>query len=752
MADFDTNRGAKTKAKDSHKDILAQARKDWDAAEERERHNIKLAYEDLEFLAGDEYAQWDSKALKERADEGRPTLQINQLPQFVHQITGDIRQMKPAIKVVPVDSEADEKIAEKLGGLIRYIENRSDASAIYFRTADSQVACGIGHWRVLTELANSTSTYAIELRIGPIEDGVAVLWDPDAILPTREDGRYCFVPVDMSRNAFEAKHPGIKPDEFDDATWAQNATWSTEDTVRVAEYWVKKPTKKLLAIALNGAISDVTEADESVLAFHRSQGSRVEWQDTHKVCRYLITASAVLEGPVDWPGRYIPIVPVVGEEHRIGRKLIRNGIVRHAKDPQRMSNYFHSAHTEIVALQPKAPFVGTELNFAKYQSLWESANTKANPYLVYEPDQKNGGAPPQRVAPPVSSQGVLDGLMMSKEDLRSVVGIYDASLGKQSNETSGKAILARQHEGDVGSYLYIDNFARAVRHTGTILNDLIPKIYDTERTIRIMGEDGKIDVMEINKANGLDPETGETAYENDLTVGAYDVVAQIGPSFSTRREEARESMVEFVRSAPETGPLILDLIAKAQDWPMHDDIAKRLRATLPPKIIQLEAMEKQGATPEQIDQFLSQGQEPPPDPKIIQIQAKAEHDAAKLQADQELNAAKLQSEQQAQMVQFQLEMKRMAEESQARQEQFMMDMQKTLLDVRAKIEIAQIQAGVGMHTTIVDAENQALDRDSQAQMAADERNSREAIEAHKIDTAAQTAKYQADNRPQPAQK
>jgi hypothetical protein len=267
-----------------------------------------------------------------------------------------------------------------------------------------------------------------------------------------------------------------------------------------------------------------------------------------------------------------------------------------------------------------------------------------------------------------------------------------------------------------------------------------------------MGEDGKIDVMEINKANGLDPETGETAYENDLTVGAYDVVAQIGPSFSTRREEARESMVEFVRSAPETGPLILDLIAKAQDWPMHDDIAKRLRATLPPKIIQLEAMEKQGATPEQIDQFLSQGQEPPPDPKIIQIQAKAEHDAAKLQADQELNAAKLQSEQQAQMVQFQLEMKRMAEESQARQEQFMMDMQKTLLDVRAKIEIAQIQAGVGMHTTIVDAENQALDRDSQAQMAADERNSREAIEAHKIDTAAQTAKYQADNRPQPAQK
>ena len=168
------------------KSILAQARKDWDAAEQRERHNIRLAYEDLEFLAGDELSQWPSRQRKERENDGRPTLQINQLPQFVHQITGDIRQLRPSIKVVPVDSAADEQIADLRGGLIRYIENRSDAAAIYFRAADSQVACGIGHWRVATEYADS-STFNQEIRIAPIEDGVAVLWDPDAILPTREE-------------------------------------------------------------------------------------------------------------------------------------------------------------------------------------------------------------------------------------------------------------------------------------------------------------------------------------------------------------------------------------------------------------------------------------------------------------------------------------------------------------------------------------------------------------------------------------
>jgi hypothetical protein len=708
-------------AKPGPKDILAQARRDWTAAYEREKINIELAYDDLKFLGGEDLAQWDEAQRKAREVEGRPTLQVNQLPQFVHQITGDIRQMKPAIKVVAVDSEADEKIADIRGGLIRYVENRSDASAIYFRTADSQVACGIGHWRVLTEYADN-STFNQEIRIGPIEDGVSVLWDPDAILPMREDGRFCFVPVDMSAEAYKAKYPDTNPTEFADHQWSYNAAWCSEDYVRVSEYWVKKPAKKRLALLPDGAIADVTDADPSALQFYTSRGARIEERDSVTICRYLITAADVLEGPVEWPGRFIPIVPVVGQEIRIGRKLIRKGIVRDAKDPQRMSNYFHSTHTETVALQPKAPYMATEINVAKYQEVWQQANTKNFPYLPYEPDKGNGGAAPQRVQPPVSSSGVLEGLTMAKEDLRSVIGIYDAGLGRQSNETSGKAILARQKEGDVGSYLYIDNFSRAVRHTGNIINDLIPHIYDTERTIRIMGEDGKIDVMEINKANGLDPNSQETIYDKDITVGSYDVVATVGPSYSTRREEAREGMVEFVRAAPEAGALILDLIAKAQDWPMSEDIAKRMRATLPPQIMQLEAMEKQGATPEQIDQFLTQQQQPPPDPKMV-----------KVEQDGQLGMAKLQSEQQQFMATMEINMRKAQEDSARRQDELMASIQKMFLDSQTRIEVAQIAAGVGVHKIVTDAgneqasmmldhHNQALDREHDTAMTVHQTN------------------------------
>jgi len=305
-----------------------------------------------------------------------------------------------------------------------------------------------------------------------------------------------------------------------------------------------------------------------------------------------------------------------------------------------------------VALQPKAPFLVTETNVAKYQSTWEQANTKNFPYLPYEPDTRNGGAAPQRVQPPVSSQGILDGLAMAREDLRAVIGIYDAGLGRPSNERSGKAILARQREGDVGSYLYIDNFARAVRQTGNIINDLIPHVYDTERTIRIMGEDGKIDVMAINKMQGIDPASGETVFAHDITAGSYDVVATMGPSYTTRREEAKDGMTSFIQAAPQTAPLVLDLIAKAQDWPMADDIAKRMRATLPPKILQLEAMEKAGATPEQIDQFLA-NEPPPPDPKLV-----------KVQQDGELAIAKMLAEEPAAMAAL-LELRRMAEDSNA---------------------------------------------------------------------------------------
>lgn len=574
---------------------------------DRERDNIEKAYEDLSFCWDDK--QWDDTAKKTRTDEERPCLVVNRLPQFVHQVTGDMRQMKPSIRVVGVDSRSDKDTAETIAGMIRYIENRSDATRIYTSGADSQVSCGIGAWRVTTEYA-AESTFNQEIRIVGVDDAVAIAWDPDAILPTKEDAKWWIVPVDMSREAFKEQYPDASIEDFSDAATEHEQGWFASDFVRVAEYWVKKPFKRTLALFPDGAIVDLTDKPEQA-AEATAKGAKVEERDGFNVCRYLITARHVLEGPTDWPGMYIPIVPAVGEEIRIGRRVVRRGLVRSAKDPQRMFNYFCSAQAEVTALQPKAPYLGTETNFKKYEEVWQTANTKAHPFLPYEPDPKNGGQFPTRVAPPVSSQGISEGIALAAENMKAVIGIYDASLGARSNETSGKAIMARQREGDTGTFVYIDNWSAAIAHTGKIIIDLLPHIYDTERMIRIMGDDGKIDLKWINRAVGMqvqDPETGEMtmqqSVENDLTVGAYDVVLKTGPSYTTKREEAREGMIEFIRSAPDIAPVVLDLVAKAQDWPLSEEFAQRLEAVAPPPVQKLIANQKK----EQGDEV------PPPEP------------------------------------------------------------------------------------------------------------------------------------------
>lgn len=563
-------------------DLVREALQRYQDGRERDRENIDDGYEDLAFRA-DGRNQWPEEIKREREAEGRPIIAVNKIPQFVRQVTGDMRQMRPAIKVVPVDDRGDRETAETMAGMIRYIENRSDAQQqVYAPATDSQVCAGIGHWMVGTEYAGAT-TFNQEIRISLIEDGLGVVWDPDAVMLTREDAMWCHVPVDMSLTAYKAKWPDAAEDPFPsiDSKWYEG--WFSDDSIRVSMYFVKKPTKRLLLLSSDGSVIDLTDEpnrDEIVEAAAQA-GDRAEWRDSVKVCSYLISASAVLDGPTEIPGTLIPVVPVIGEEVRVGRRIYRQGIVRPLKDPQRMYNYFRSAQTETVALQPKAPFIGTQKNFERYESRWNSANAKNWPYLVYDPDQQNGGAMPQRVAPPVSSQGINEGVLQAADDMKAVSGIYDASLGARSNETSGVAINARQREGDTGTYLFLDNFALALKHTGRIIIGMIPEVYDTERMIRIVGEDGKMDLAHINKAAMIN---GQEIVLNDMTSGSYDVALDTGPSYTTKREQAKTGMLEFVKMVPQAAPIIGDLVAKAQDWPLADEIGKRLELVLPPPI------------------------------------------------------------------------------------------------------------------------------------------------------------------------
>lgn len=573
-------------------DIVKAALRLYDAAYERDEQNILDGYDDLEFRAGN---HWPTDIENERVSEGRPVEKINQIPQYVRQVTGDMRQMRPAIKVVPTDDEGTDEGGEAMAGVIRYIENRSDAPGIYFQGADSQVTCGMGAWRIITEYAGE-STFNQELRIAPIEDALGVLWDEDSVLPTREDAMECLIPVDMATTKFKKLYPDATAADFapqgTDAGGSQH-DWTSEDKVRVGEYWFKRKTKRTMALMPDGSVEDMTGASADKIAYLQQEGVRIEKRDSCKVFRALVTASEVLEGPEEWPGSYIPIIPVIGEEIRIGRRIVRHGVVRYMKPVQRIYNYMVSADIEVTALQPKAPFIGTEKNFQEYQDVWETANSKNHAYLPYTPDPANGGIAPQRVQPPVSSQGIATGIERAQRDFQTVTGIYNASLGARSNETSGKAITARDRQGDTGTFVYPDNWTRAIGYTGKILVDLIPKIYDTARVLRIVGEDGKVEKIEINQVQAVDMESGQMRLFNDVTSGSYDVTIQMGPSYATKREEAREGMTAFMQGNPNIAPLIADLYAKAQDWPLADEIGERLEVTLPAPIRAMKA-EKEG--------------------------------------------------------------------------------------------------------------------------------------------------------------
>lgn len=594
--------------------IHAQAMEEYARDYEHERANIEEAYSDLAFMRGEIEDQWDKAALDAR--KGRPTHVINEIPQFVRQVTGDMRQAKPGIKVVPVDSNADPKTAEVLAGIVRYVENRSYAQSIYTQAADSQVAAGIGHWRVLTEYASST-TFNQELRIGSIPDGIAVVWDADAALPTREDAMHCFVPVDLSLAKFKANWPDAKSEGFEIKEGTPLYDWRGSDFIRVAEYWVKKPIKRLLVMGPDGSVDDLTTmmdgrdaaGKRAAIAQLQAEGFRAEWRDSFKIVQYKITCAEVLEEN-EWPGLHIPIIPVLGIEIPIGRTVYRHGIVRYAKEPQRMLNYYASAETEVIALQPKAPWIGTETHFSSHYDIWETANTENHPFLEYTPDAM-APAGPQRVPPPVASQAIQLGRQQASEKLRAVIGIYDASLGARSNETSGIAIRRRDAQADTGTFVYHANFSLAIQRTGQIIVDLAPHIYDAERTIRILGDDGKPDLKTINRKTLKD---GIEVVENDITVGSYDVMTVAGPSYATRREEASEALTAFIQAFPQAAPVLGDVYAKMQDWPDAEKVSERLELLLPP---QVQAKLKQeridpGAPPE------------PPTPEEQQAQQEAQ--------------------------------------------------------------------------------------------------------------------------------
>lgn len=562
-----------------HTDLLTKARDRMAACVDAEHGGRAEAVDDLRFLKGE---QWPSGAEVQRKLEGRPCMTFNQMPAIIQQVTNDQRQNTPSIKVHPVDDNADVETAEVIQGLIRHIEYDSNADAAYDTAVNAAATHGFGVWRLLTEY-EAPDSFDQVIRFSRVRNSLSVYIDPYAQCPVASDMRYCFITDVVPRDVFKRDYPDATVTEglsWEGVGDSYKAGWVRDDGVVVAEYyWIdlKSDTLVLLQDGTTTWQSDLPKDADVVSAKTRSSMRRtVKWAK--------VTGCDVLE-EADIPGHWIPVFPVYGQELDIEGKVHRWGIVRNAKDPARMYNFWMTAATEEVAMRPKTPYIGAKGQFEGVEQDWASANRSSKAYLEYEPVSLAGqlAPPPQRQPMADVPVGVLQMAMHAKDNIKSTTGMYDASLGAQGNETSGRAILARQKEGDTANFHFTDNLNRAIRHCGRVMVELIPYIYDAERVIRIRGEDESITSAKVN-AMGQDPETGVERVMNDLTVGKYDVTIAAGPSYTTQRQEAAEAMTQMAQSWPQLMEIAGDKVVASMDWPGADEIAERIKKTLPPGI------------------------------------------------------------------------------------------------------------------------------------------------------------------------
>jgi len=557
-------------------EIIQEAAKRYQDAEDYFRENKIEALADLAFIKGD--TQWPEEEKQKRTESGRPIITINKMPAFINRITGELKAKKTCIHLASTSSITDSQSkqdAELKEGLIRGIENDSNAVDIYNTASKQMVECGFGALRILTDYISPTS-FDQKIKIELITNPLSVIWDSAAEKYDRSDANYCFVPSQVQREVFEETYPDVAPSDWSSEEITPLAlSWDTKDTVRIVEYWVKRSSQKKLYLTTDGEITKDKPQANNI------ENERVV-QETI-LHYYKLTSNTVLEHSI-FPIPEIPIVPFFGEEININGQSYISGMIRHAKDAQRMYNYFRTTSTEILSGIPKAPLLVTATHIDGYEDIYTKAHDESVPYLPYNPDPESATAP-SRMPPPQIPSGILQEAMNYSDDMKSTIGLYDASLGARSNETSGKAINARQREGDIGKYNFIDNSDRSIKRTGEIILQLIPYTYDTEREVSIIGNDEKESTAIINEVEGVNPLTNETIYKNDVTRGSHNIVVSTGASFATQRQEAAESMGLFIQSFPEAAPFIADLIAKANDWAYSDTISKRLEALVPPEAL-----------------------------------------------------------------------------------------------------------------------------------------------------------------------
>jgi len=569
-------------------------------ANEADSNNRAEALDDVRFSAGD---QWPVEVQNSRNLESRPCLTINKVDTYIKQITNQQRQQRPRIKVHGMNNESDAKVAEILEGITRHIEVNSDADNAYDHAFDYAVRMGWGYWRVTTNYVRDDS-FDQDIFIEQIHNPFTVYFDPNSVQPDGSDAEKVLITEVMTKAEFRVRYPGADDGQgFTLRGTGDNwANWIERDDIRVAEYFYTERKKTNLVQLSDGTTvyeDEMPKQEVLDAAGITVENKRPTVKKVIKWCK--LTAMEILEEGV-WAGKFIPVVPVYGEQIVVENKRRRFGVVRNAKDPQRMYNFWQTSLTESVALAPKAKWLLAEGQDEGHEVDWAQANVKSAPVLRYKQKDIEGmpAPPPQRLQPEPPPAGILSASQTINADLQAVLGIFDPNQMATGN-ISGKALNGQQQQIDLTNFHFYDNLTRSIRHTGKIILDLVPKIYDTQRVMRIIGADGKPDLVTINEHS--QDEQGVHKILNDVTVGEYDVVMETGPGFNSKRQAAVEAMMPLINGNEQLFNVAGDLVFRNMDFPGAEIIADRLAAVNP-----LAQIDDKSDIPPQVQMQLAQSQ------------------------------------------------------------------------------------------------------------------------------------------------
>lgn len=573
------------------KALLTKIRARYKVMIEADQENRRKALEDIKFLH-EPGAQWDETVKKERGD--RPCYEFNKLRVTCKRVINHIRANRPQWKVRAVE-DGDKDTADVYDGLLRNIWNVSDGDTIVDYAAEYVVGGGMGAWRVTTEYSND-SAFEQDIFVRAIKNPFCLFADPSATDSLKRDAEDWILTERISNKSYDERYPKAKRVSFEDLEFDDEEEWQGEEEIRICEYWYKKPYKKTLALLPDGKTVEMDQVPQGVKPVRTREVS------CPKVYSVIASGDSILEGPTEWAGKYFPFIQPHGEWIVIDGKVHWYGLTRHSKDAQRNYNATRTAIAETIAQTPTAKFMVTAEQVKGLEKHWADAHQKNYPFLLY--NNVPNHAPPQRLGGADVPVALSNESMIDSEDIKATSGIFDSSLGNQSPEKSGVAIRARQQQGEIATYNFMDNIAKGMRLTGEILIDLCPKIMDTARSVRILGADLSEKYVKINTPE-QDPETGEIRVANDLTRGKYDLTVTTGPSFSTQRQEAAEVYTNLGTAVPQIWGVAGDLMIQAMDLPYSQQMAERFKALLPP----------------QIQQQISEGKPIPPEVQAIMQQA-----------------------------------------------------------------------------------------------------------------------------------